>query len=128
MKRTLADKAKKKGIVEKPRETPPPGTSDDPVPAHVKRAVWKRDGGKCQWHLASGGICGSTKRLELAHRQARAQGGLPTIDNIRLLCRFHNQLEARMQLGEEFMERFSRTRARDAASNASKTLEPQAPA
>jgi hypothetical protein len=32
------------------------------VPAHVKRAVWERDGGRCQWKLDGGGICGSTHR------------------------------------------------------------------
>src|SRR6266568_4538922 len=40
--------AKRKGLVEKPRREPPPAKPDH-VPAHVKRAVWKRDGGRCQW-------------------------------------------------------------------------------
>jgi hypothetical protein len=30
------------------------------VPAKVKREVRKRGQGKCQWPLASGGVCGST--------------------------------------------------------------------
>jgi hypothetical protein len=74
MKRMLAEKAKQRGLVEKPRESPPPCHSDDHIPAHVKRAVWKRDEGRCQWALASGGICGTTKCLEFAHRR-RCTGG-----------------------------------------------------
>ena len=37
------------------------------VPARVKREVRVRDGGKCQWPLASGGVCGSEVRLEVDH-------------------------------------------------------------
>src|SRR6185436_2163701 len=37
------------------------------VPANVRRAVWKRDGQKCQWPIANGGVCGATRRLELDH-------------------------------------------------------------
>jgi hypothetical protein len=37
------------------------------VPAKVKREVRRRDGGRCQWPLASGGVCGSTVRLEVDH-------------------------------------------------------------
>jgi hypothetical protein len=110
----LSDRAKKKGIVTKPRKVPPPSTTDH-IPADVKRTVAKRDGGKCQWSLESGGICGSTRRIEFAHRIARAHGGLPTIENIRQLCHFHNQYEARLQLGNAFMDQFTRKRSRKTA-------------
>jgi hypothetical protein len=107
MKRMLADRARRKGLVAKPRKEPPPSTTDH-IPADVKRAVAKRDGGKCHWPLESGGICGSTRRIEFAHRIARAHGGLPTIENIRQLCRWHNQHEARLQFGDAFMHQFAR--------------------
>jgi hypothetical protein len=32
------------------------------VPAEIRRAVWKRDEGKCQWPVESGGTCGSKLR------------------------------------------------------------------
>jgi hypothetical protein len=32
------------------------------VPAHVKRAVWERDGGRCQWKLDGGGVCDTQGR------------------------------------------------------------------
>jgi hypothetical protein len=46
------------------------------VPGKVKREVRARDGGKCQWPLASGGVCGSTVRLEVDHvvRRGRPTG------------------------------------------------------
>jgi hypothetical protein len=98
--------AKRKGIVVKPRVIPPP-SKEDRVPAHVRRAVWKRDGGRCQWPIASGGICGSTLRLELDHVVPRARGGPSTIENLRLLCRAHNDIAARQVLGDAWMDRFT---------------------
>ena len=77
---------KRKGLVEKPRREPPPSKTDR-VPAHVKRVVWKRDGGRCQWALDRGGVCGSTHQVELDHIVPRGRGGLTTIANLRCLCR-----------------------------------------
>jgi hypothetical protein len=102
--------ARRMGQVENPRREPPPSRTDH-VPAHVKRAVWKRDGGRCQWALAGGGVCGSTHRVQFDHVLARGLGGLPTIDNIRLLCAVHNDLAARRTYGDAWMDRFTRGRA-----------------
>ncbi len=105
----LAQHAKRKGLVEKPRKVAPP-TKSDRVPAHVKRAVWTRDGGKCQWPLNEGGICGSTLRVQFDHIVPRARGGPPTVDGIRLLCAVHNDLAARRAFGDDWMDRFTRKR------------------
>src|SRR6266567_870564 len=78
--------SKRKGLVEKPRREPPPAKPDH-VPAHVKRAVWKRDGGRCQWPVQGGGICGSTHQVELDHVTPRGRGGPPTVENTRCLCK-----------------------------------------
>lgn len=107
----LAQQAKRKGIVEKPRKVSPPAKADH-LPAHVKRAVWVRDGGRCQWPLDSGGICGSTLRVEFDHIVPRARGGASTVDNIRLACRVHNDLAARRTFGDEWMNQFT-SRQRD---------------
>ncbi len=74
----LARQARRKGMVEKPRKVSPPAKADH-LPAHVKRAVWLRDGGRCQWPLDSGGICGSTLRVEFDHIFPRAWGGPSTV-------------------------------------------------
>ncbi len=106
----LAQHAKRKGVVEKPRKVPPPAKPNH-LPAHVKRAVWTRDGGRCQWPVDGGGICGSTLRLEFDHVVPRARGGPSTVDGVRLLCAVHNQLAARRAFGDDWMDRFTRKRA-----------------
>jgi HNH endonuclease len=79
---------RKKGLVKKPRTAPAqPSARPRHIPAEVKRAVWIRDGGKCQWPTDSGGICGSTRQLELDHIVPVARGGRSTIDNLRVTCR-----------------------------------------
>jgi hypothetical protein len=40
-------------------------TPRDRIPAAVRRAIWLRDKGRCQWPLESGGICGSTYQVEI---------------------------------------------------------------
>ncbi len=99
--------AKRKGLVEKPLREPPPAKPDH-VSARVKRAVWQRDGGRCQWPVDGGGVCGSTHQVELDHVVPLGRGGPPTIENTRCLCRFHNQLAARQVYGDAWMDRFTR--------------------
>jgi hypothetical protein len=82
----LAQHAKRKGLVEKPRKEPRP-SSTDAVPAHVKRAVWLRAGGRCEWILPSGERCDCTRKLEYDHILALALGGKSTLENVRLACR-----------------------------------------
>jgi hypothetical protein len=98
----LANDARRKGLVAKPRKTAAssrPDPSSRYVPAAVRREVWTRDAGRCQWPLDSGGICGSTLRPELDHVRPWARGGATTPDNLRVLCDFHNQLAAREAYG-----------------------------
>ena len=99
--------AKRKALVAKPRREPPPSSDPDHVPAHVRRTVWIRDEGKCQWPVASGGICGSTVRPQLDHIVPRACGGPSTVDNLRVCCRFHNDLAARQAYGDAWMDRYT---------------------
>ena len=109
--------AKRKGLVQKPRKENPRKENtpaESHIPAAVKRQVWTRDGGRCQWPLESGGVCGSTLRVECDHRVALASGGASTVDNLRLLCRFHNDLAARRAFGDEWMNQFTRGAAQGA--------------
>jgi 5-methylcytosine-specific restriction endonuclease McrA len=73
------------------------------IPAHVKRAVWKRDRGRCTFVGNSGHCCGSRRFVQFDHRVPRARGGPSTIENVRLLCAPHNRLEAERIFGEGFM-------------------------
>jgi len=55
-----------------------------PIPSSVKKAVWKRDGGKCV-------ICGSEVEIEYDHIIPIAKGGSSTIQNIQILCKKCNR-------------------------------------
>jgi hypothetical protein len=103
----LAQQAKRRGEVKKPQQNPRPAKNPAHVTAAVKRAVWSRDDGKCTWPLDSGGICGSTLRLELDHVVPRGRGGPSTVDGCRLLCAMHDQLAARKVDGDEWMNQFT---------------------
>ena len=73
------------------------------VPAAVRRAVWKRDEGRCTYVAATGQRCRETGCLELHHEEAYARGGPPTESNLSLRCRAHNALAAEEDFGGDFM-------------------------
>ncbi len=123
----LAQAEKRKGLVEKPTGKARP-SKDDHIPAHVRREVWKRDGGRCQWALASGGICGSTRHLELDHIRPRSRGGASTAANLRILCKGHNDLAARLALGDGLMDQFTLgLRGTPGSSRATRAKERESP-
>jgi 5-methylcytosine-specific restriction endonuclease McrA len=88
------------------------------IPAAVKREVWRRDGGRCQFRLESGELCGSTHRLQFDHVRPVALGGDSTVANIRLACSPHNLLAARRIFGDALMDRYARPRTAGALSEA----------
>ena len=88
----------------RPRRCRPRGRANPRhIPAHVRRAVWERDGGQCTFVNEAGMRCPARKALEFDHIQAVARGGEATVDGIRLLCRAHNQYAAERTFGPEFM-------------------------
>jgi 5-methylcytosine-specific restriction endonuclease McrA len=113
--------AKRKGIVAKPRKPPPSVAASRPsrrpegdeageraIPAAVRREVWIRDGGRCQWPTSDGGVCGSTCRVQFDHIVPVARGGKSTVANLRLACAVHNDRAARQAYGDAWMDRFTR--------------------
>jgi 5-methylcytosine-specific restriction endonuclease McrA len=103
----LEKQASRRAEVKKPQKSPR-AAKPDHVTAAVKRAVWARDGGKCQWPVDGGGVCGSTTRLEIDHVVPRGRGGPSTVENCRLVCRVHNQYAARQTYGDAHMDLFTR--------------------
>ena len=79
-------------------------TSRD-VPAEVARAVWKRDEDRCTFVASDGHRCNSTHFVQVHHDQPYARGGPATVSNCRLLCSNHNDLMARYDFGDVFMDR-----------------------
>ena len=74
------------------------------VPAHVKRTVHARDRGRCTFVSDHGHRCEATSDLEFDHIVPVARGGQTSVDNLRLRCRAHNQLEAERTFGAGFMQ------------------------
>lgn len=71
------------------------------IPAAIKRAVWARDGGQCVFVSADGRRCGSRDALEYDHIIPWSVGGRSdTSENVRLLCRSHNQHLGRRRFGD----------------------------
>src|SRR5512133_1767577 len=102
---SLAQAEKRRRLLKKPQQKVRPAKRDH-IPAHVRREVWSRDGGRCQYPLASGGICGATRHLELDHIHPKSLGGPSTPHNLRVICKPHNDLAARLILGDELMDRY----------------------
>lgn len=66
------------------------------IPAEIRRRVWIRDQGACAYTGPKGHRCGGRRGLEVDHIAPFARGGSSTdIDNLRLLCRAHNQWTAK---------------------------------
>lgn len=57
----------------------------------LRRAIFRRDKGLCQFKNSEGRICGSRFRVELDHIIPVSAGGKSSYPNLRCLCRAHNQ-------------------------------------
>ena len=87
----------------RPRTSGPASKNPRYVPAHVRRAVWKRDGAQCTFVSEKGRRCEERKGLEFDHALEVARGGEATVADIRLRCWAHNQFTAERTFGAEFM-------------------------
>ena len=121
----------KKRVDEKCAE---PSKASRYIPAALRRAVAQRDGYRCSYvplvtsidgvdgvefndanvngagKMANGNSeakrCEAIHRLEFDHVTPRAYGGQNTVDNLRLLCRAHNNLAAKDVMGKQFIESY----------------------
>jgi hypothetical protein len=100
--------ARRFGRTRSPRKNPP-GISPDPwsrhIPAAVRRAVHRRDGGRCCFVDARGRRCSERQRLEYHHRHPFGLGGGHDLDNICLMCRTHNRYLAEVDYGTKALAR-----------------------
>jgi hypothetical protein len=69
----------------------------------TRRTVCERDGLRCTWRGPDGVRCESRAWLENDHADPRGRGGGSGPENIRLLCRAHNQRAAELQYGRNHM-------------------------
>src|SRR5579885_925380 len=86
----------------RPRRLAPAKTPDPRArrpPASIERAVRLRDGSRCAYVASDGRRCAETRGLEIDHVVPWALGGRSDdAANLRLLCRAHNQAQARRLL------------------------------
>ncbi len=75
------------------------------IPAAVRAAVWSRDNARCAFVGGSGNRCTERSFLEFHHLQPFAVGGTPTVGNIALRCRRHNQYEGELDFGARSRQR-----------------------
>jgi 5-methylcytosine-specific restriction endonuclease McrA len=73
------------------------------IPARIRREVFRRDEGRCAFVDAEGRRCESAWQLEFHHCVPYGRDGPNSTGNIELRCRAHNQFEAELEYGREFM-------------------------
>ena len=83
----------KLAAVERPRAAGSKALGARYIPAAVRRAVWKRDGGRCRF-VGAEGRCTERGFLEFHHIRPHAAGGATIVENLELRCRAHNLHEA----------------------------------
>jgi len=90
------------------------------IPAAVRRAVWKRDGGQCTFVGENGHRCAERRYVQFDHALEVARGGDSSVANLRLRCRAHNQYTAERAFGADFMrhKRIAAAEARAAGTSA----------
>ncbi|MEE8473871.1 MAG: hypothetical protein V3T01_00880 [Myxococcota bacterium] len=87
-------------------DVPPIRGSSRHIPAAIRRAVARRDAGRCRYVSPRGVRCGAAEFLEFHHVDPWARSGTHSVAGIALRCRAHNQYEARRVFGEKHMARF----------------------
>jgi len=75
------------------------------VPRETRRRLVERDGSCCSFVGDDGTRCTARAFLEVDHRQPWARGGSDELENLRWLCRAHNQLQAERDFGKPHVQR-----------------------
>jgi len=106
----LQDLARKKfAATDHPRQSRGTAPGSRGLPAALRRLVWRRDDGRCAYVGAGGRRCNTRAFLEFHHLDPYGVGGEPTVDNIELRCRAHNNYEAELFYGRRWPERATRS-------------------
>jgi 5-methylcytosine-specific restriction endonuclease McrA len=85
-------------------------TASRHIPDPIKRTVFERDGGRCTFTDERGRRCPESGDVDFDHVEGFARTRAHRAEDIRLLCRAHNQRAAEKMYGRAFMER-ARARA-----------------
>jgi hypothetical protein len=80
------------------------------IPDAIKRAVYERAQGCCEFVGDEGRRCSETGGLELDHVEGFARTHVHSVEGIRLLCHVHNLFAAEHMYGRAFLDRVRRER------------------
>jgi len=92
------------GATDRPQRKARPARSARHIPASVRRFVFVRDGGRCTFVSDGGHRCEERRFLEFDHVRPLGKDGGSRVENLRLRCRTHNQMEADRAYGRPFMD------------------------
>jgi hypothetical protein len=84
--------------------TPDAPRSSRSIPAAIRREVWERDDGRCTFVDERGRRCSAKRAVEYHHIRPYGRGGGHEPDNIALHCSAHNQFQADLDFGRNFMD------------------------
>lgn len=96
-------KKRRAALAEKPRAPKKTSKRTRAIPAHVRRAVFERDEGRCAFVDGDGKRCDSAWQVEFHHSVPFGRDGPHSLENVELRCRAHNQYEAELEYGKAFM-------------------------
>jgi 5-methylcytosine-specific restriction endonuclease McrA len=95
------------------------------IPVEVKKEVWRRDEGRCAYRYENGDRCTSTYALEIDHILPFSQGGRSDkVEELRLACFLHNQMEAERIFGKHLMDKFRKTKPQKSVDSPSSLCSP----
>ena len=98
------------------------------VPAALRRAVWKRDEGRCRFVDDQGRRCTERHCLEFHHDFPYGKGGDQCLANIKLLCAPHNRLLAEEDYGRAAVQaRVAESKRRRKLDRANQERRPSVP-
>jgi hypothetical protein len=76
------------------------------IPKSTKLSILKRDNRQCSFVSKEGKCCTERHGLQIDHIEPYAFGGNNGADNLRLLCKAHNLLQAEKSFGKDKIQQF----------------------
>jgi hypothetical protein len=74
------------------------------IPRKMKRDTLQKASYCCEWSPKNKKRCDNRSKLEIDHIVHRAHGGKTTLSNLQVLCKAHNNMKAKDEMGNEFIE------------------------
>jgi 5-methylcytosine-specific restriction endonuclease McrA len=77
------------------------------IPLKTRREIFKRDQHQCSFVSTDGKRCSERLCLEVDHIKPFSLGGTHSLDNLRLLCKSHNLLQAEFTFSRNYIKSFT---------------------